>query len=128
MMNPYLNSMQNQMMYNPQYQRTQPTQNNITWVQGVEGAKAWQMMPNSNAILMDSENEGIFYIKTTDNVGMGNMRVFKYEEVTQQPKQNDIDLSDYVKKSELEVLLNTMLGGGNNEQPVSADDRKIITE
>ena len=31
--------------------------NNIIWVQGIEGAKAWQLNPNSMVILLDSEVE-----------------------------------------------------------------------
>ena len=27
--------------------------NNIIWVQGIEGAKAWQLAPNSMAIFLD---------------------------------------------------------------------------
>lgn len=57
------------------------TQNQINWVQGVEGAKAYQLMPGANIVLMDSENEGIFYIKSCDNIGMCNLRTFKFTEV-----------------------------------------------
>ena len=96
------------------YQQT----NGVTWVQGVEGAKAYQLPPNSNIQLMDSENDGIFYIKMSDNVGMCTLRTFKYTEITDQPKN---DMSEYVKKSELEALLNSMLGG-KNEQAISVND------
>ena len=114
--NPYM-SQRN--LYFPQ----QPN-NGITWVQGIEGAKAWQLNPNSNAVLMDSENEGRFYIKISDNVGMCNLRVFKYEEITNSATKPQVDLSEYVKKSELETLINSMLGGTKNEQSVSANDGK----
>lgn len=97
--------------------------NSINWVQGIEGAKAWQLVPNSNAMLMDSDNDGIFYIKTSDNVGMCNLRRFKYEEITE-VESKPADLSDYVKKSELQDLLNQMLGGKPNEQSVSTNEHK----
>ena len=105
-----------------------PQQNNgINWVQGIEGAKAWQLMPNSNVLLMDSENDGRFYIKVSDNVGMCTLRSFRYEEVTEQKPQT-VDMSQYVKKSELETLLNSMLGGKN--EPVVSRDKpdSIITK
>ena len=106
--NPYL-----MQRTNPYYQ---PQQNNgITWVQGIEGAKAWQLSPNSNAILLDSENDGRFYIKMSDSVGMCTLRTFKYEEITNQPTQPQIDLSEYVKRTELESLINSMLGGRKDE-------------
>ena len=119
--NPYL---RNTMYYPPQPQ--QIADNGITWVQGIEGAKAWQMKPNSNAILMDSEIDGRFYIKICDNVGMCSLRTFNYTEVTnQQPLQsqgtNSIDLSQYVRKDELQDLLNNMLGGPSNESTLSAN-------
>ena len=110
-MNPYMNSQQ----MNPYMPK--PQQNAIQWVQGIEGAKAFQLVPNGNAMMLDSENEGIFYIKTSDNVGMCNLRVFKFEEVTAQQPQK-INPDEYVKKSELEALINKMLGG-SNEQAVS---------
>lgn len=57
-------------------------QNQITWVQGIEGAKAYQLQPGTNTVLMDSENDGIFYIKSCDNIGMCNLRTFKFTEVS----------------------------------------------
>lgn len=112
-MNPYMNP----------YQQQQPRQfgNTINWVQGIEGAKAFQLGPNSNAMMLDSENDGIFYIKTSDNVGMCNMRTFKFEEVTNIQSQSAVDLTAYVRKDELQELLKTILNPEvNNEQTVSA--------
>lgn len=106
------------------FQNISPT-NNITWVQGIEGAKAYQLAPSSNIQLMDSENDGIFYIKTSDNIGMCNLRVFKYEEIQNTPtKLPTMDMSEYVRKDELETLLATLLGGNNNEQSIPATERK----
>lgn len=45
----------------------------ITWVNGIEGAKAYQLAPNTTALLMDSEGSR-FYIKTTDTSGMPTIR------------------------------------------------------
>lgn len=119
----------NQYMQNQYYPRMNGPQ--ILWVQGIEGAKAYQLAPNSNVQLLDSENDGIFYIKTSDNIGMCNLRVFKYEEITEQ-KSNTIptDLSDYVRKDELESLINSMLGGKSDEQTVSTtkSDKPTITK
>ena len=123
-MNPYLNPN----LFNP---NPQP-QNGIQWVQGIEGAKAYQLSPNSNAQLLDSENEGIFYIKTSDNIGMCNLRVFQYQEITSQPpKQVEQDMSEYVRKDELENLIKSYIGGTSNEQSVStakSGRKSLITE
>lgn len=54
----------------------------INWVSGLNGAKAWKMYPNTMDILMDNINEGIYYIKTSDNVGMTSaLRAFSYKEI-----------------------------------------------
>ena len=118
--------------YNPysQYQVPQQNNNGITWVQGIEGAKAYQLQPNSNVMLMDSENEGTFYIKVSDNVGMCNLRVFKYQEIINTPNHN---MEEYVKKSDLkaevESLINSMLGGQKREQSVqTTKSNKTLTQ
>ena len=121
-------------MYNfpQQQQRYMPQQNNgITWVQGVEGAKAFQLIPNSNTILLDSENEGIFYIKISDNVGMCTLRVFKYEEINNTPTPASIDTSQFVTREELEKALASLKGGMKDEQTVSTTKQRtksLITE
>lgn len=112
-------------LYSNPYQQYYHSNNGINWVQGIEGAKAYQLQPNSNVMLMDSENEETFYIKTSDNVGMCNLRIFKYKEIM--PQTND----DFVRKSDLrtevENLVNAMLGG-NDEQSISAaKSNKTIT-
>lgn len=122
----------NQMMGNIPQQRTQfasyfnPTSganastNNIIWVQGIEGAKAWQLNPNSMIILLDSEVEGKMYIKVSDNIGMCSLRIFNYVEEVATTNNNNVtinenlDLSQYVKKDELGNLLKEIL----NEQSI----------
>ena len=94
--------------------------NNIIWVQGIEGAKAWQLNPNSMAILLDSESEGKMYIKVSDNIGMSSLRIFNYTE--EFPSDNivtkDLDLSDYVRKDELNSLIKELIE--NEKQSISA--------
>ena len=84
-------------------------------------------MPNSNTVLLDSENEGIFYIKTSDAVGMCNLRVFKYEEINNQP-----DTSQFVTRQELMEILESLKGDKVDEQPISTvkqnKSKSIITK
>lgn len=110
-----MNNFQNP--YMPQYQQRNYN-NGIIWVQGIEGAKAYQLMPNSNAMLLDSESDGIFYIKVSDNVGMCNLRTFKFEEITNysKPSDKDIDLSQYITRDEFEKVI----GGLRHEQSIPA--------
>ena len=51
--------------FNPTSTGASASTNNIVWVQGIEGAKAWQLTPNSMVILLDSEAEGKMYIKVS---------------------------------------------------------------
>lgn len=97
--------------------------NNIVQVQGIEGAKAWQLAPNSMIILLDSEVEGKMYIKVSDNIGMSSLRIFNYVEETPTTNQsnvtvnNDLDLSQFVRKDELSTLIKELLN--RNEQFIS---------
>lgn len=69
-------SFQNQQSNTSQSQLSSP-QNNIIWVKGKENARSMQLPPNSTVILLDSET-GKFYIKTTDDIGLGKIRIFNY--------------------------------------------------
>ncbi len=97
--------------------------NNIVWVQGIEGAKAWQLNPNSMIILLDSEIEGKMYIKVSDNIGMSTLRIFNYVEeipsTNNVTNSNDLDLSNFVTKDELKNLIKEFI---DNEQSVSTVD------
>lgn len=70
--------------YIPQYYRQmQQLSTNIIWVQGESAAKAYPVMPGQSVILMDSEAT-LMYIKSTDQSGMPlPLRVFKYNEMSQ---------------------------------------------
>ena len=126
MVNNNFNSMQQRNQFSPSYftpsnsvMATSTPTNNILWVNGIEGAKAWQLNPNSMVILLDSETEGKMYIKVSDNIGMSTLRIFNYvEEITPPPVTNnhDLDLSQYVKKNELGELIKELV---TNEYSVS---------
>ena len=105
--------------FNPATGATAST-NNIFWVNGIEGAKAWQLNPSSMVILLDSENEGKMYIKVSDNIGISSLRIFNYTEEIDTTSvatiNNDLDLSQYVRKDELQNLIKELI---TNEQPIS---------
>jgi hypothetical protein len=46
-------------------------------VTGMDGAKMYQLSPNSAVALFDA-NEDIFYIKTTDGAGFPTIRSYKF--------------------------------------------------
>ena len=116
--NPYQMPQSN--MYMPK--QLSPQNNGIIWVQGIEGAKTYQIPQNSNIILMDSEKNRM-YIKTSDNIGMCNLRIFDFTEVTETSQgHNSVatqpDLSQYVTRDELNNILEQLNGGKDNEQSV----------
>ena len=114
--------------YPQQRMNSYPVSNSIIWVQGIEGAKAYQVSPNSIIQLMDSENDGIFYIKSSDNIGMSTLRVFQYKEIEPTQKSTEVhpDLSEYVRKDELKGLIANLTAKQeeNNEQTISTTQSK----
>ena len=97
-------------MTSPYQYPQQQLNNGIKWVQGIEGAKAYQMTPNSNTVLMDSDNDGIFYIKVSDNIGMCTLRVFEYKELqTTNTQHAQLDMSNYVTKDEINEIVNRLV-------------------
>lgn len=95
---PYMaNGYQNQMAQ--RYQTPFQPQELIR-VTGVDGAKAYQMPPNSVVPLFDNDND-IMYIKSTDGAGFPTIKSFRfipYE--TTQPRPN----TEYVTREEFEKL------------------------
>ena len=130
--NPYSNNYINRsyQSYNQPQQQQQfysnnNNQNNIIWVKGKQNARSMQLPPNSTVILLDSE-VGKFYIKTTDDIGLGKLRVFSYvEEADDESTSNsinpDLDLSNYVTKVQLEEIIKEMK---NNDSSISTVEPK----
>lgn len=69
----------------------------IVRVNGIDGAKMYQMNPNSAVALFDG-NEDIFYVKTTDGAGFPSIRTFRFEEVLPTPMSGT---SDYMTRKEV---------------------------
>ena len=116
--------------FSPQYSQTpmnnmqmQPQQqsNNagFVWVQGEAAAKAYPVAAGNSVLLMDSEAP-VLYMKSTDVSGrplpMETYDLVKRENVVvQQPKQPQIDLSEYVKMSDLESKVKELVNQALNE-------------
>ena len=63
----------------------QPSGQSLIKVSGIDGAKAFQMAPNSSVALFH-ESEDILYVKTTDGAGFPTIRTFKFEPLEDDPK------------------------------------------
>lgn len=91
----------------PQMFSNQPPQNLIR-VTGMDGAKAYQMPPNSSVALFD-EGEDIFYVKTTDGAGVPTVRAFAFTPIEiNQPAKT---LGEYVTREEFEELKGMIFDG-----------------
>lgn len=84
-------------MYTPS--TTQPV-NGLVSVTGIEGAKAYQLPPNSSMPLFDG-NSDLMYVKTTDAAGYPTIRTFRFEPVEQDPAPQ----ADYVSRSDFDALV-----------------------
>ena len=94
-----------QNMFSPQ---VEPAQNLIR-VNGVDGAKAYQMPANSTVALFDA-NEDIMYIKTTDGAGFPSLRTFNFVEITQNEKSTGSQ--DYISRQEFEEFKKELMNNG----------------
>lgn len=69
-------------------QTVPPTTNDMIWVQGLSGAKAYLVAPNTTVTLWDSERKTI-YLKSSDNAGMPSMKILDYTESSENlPTEN----------------------------------------
>ncbi len=90
------------------YQQQNLPNNNLIWVQGIEGAKALMLPPNAKIICLDSEIENRAYIKTADELGATKLRKFELIEIVDEEKPSQ-NLEDYVRKDELQKLITELI-------------------
>lgn len=118
--NPYYNPYQqypytafNNMQYQqPQYQQPQPQPQPqpqtsyfpLTFVSGIEGAKAFIVQPGKKVYLLDSETNKILFIKSADNEGRYSMITKKLEDFDYNAPRNDFQAQpqqDYITRKEM---------------------------
>ena len=89
----------------------------------MDGAKAFQMPPNSVVALFDDSSD-IFYVKSTDGAGFPTIRIFDFYEHKQDLNvpQKSVNLDNFATKQELQTVQNQLeeLKGAliNAQQPV----------
>ena len=104
--NPYMERM-------AQMQQAAPV-NGLIRVTGLDGAKAYQMPPNSAVALFDA-GQDVFYVKTTDGAGFPTIRAFAFSPVHEQVAAAP---ADYVTRAEFNELKEAITNG---KQFVRAD-------
>lgn len=110
--NPYAallgQNMYNQPQNNQQFFQQEPCQNLIR-VNGIDGAKAYQMPANSTVALFDSNND-IMYVKSTDGAGFPSIRTFSFTETKEETKQ--AETTDYISRKEFEDFKKELMNNG----------------
>jgi hypothetical protein len=100
------------MQYGNQFQNQQ-AQSNLIKVNGIEGAKAYQMNANSSVALFDANND-IFYVKNTDGAGFPTIKAFSFT-----PLDVEQSNTEYVTRKEFEELKRMITDG---KQFISTND------
>ena len=82
----------------------------ISYVNGLTGAKGYSLPPNTTIFLMDSDAPQ-FYIKTSDRNGMCTIKSYRFEELQENggADTQKIDMSLYATKEELNNMVNGLL-------------------
>lgn len=85
----------------PNYYQQPRITNNLLFVNGVEGAKSYQVMPNQIVMLLDSDNP-IIYKKTANALGQCTIETFRMVPIENVEKQPN---AEYVLKSDFDALV-----------------------
>lgn len=94
----------------------------ISYVNGLTGAKGYSVPPNTTIFLMDSDAPQ-FYIKTSDRNGMCTIKAYKFEELQQDNAANmpeKLDLSKYATKEEVAEAIAAAIKQNINVAPASS--------
>lgn len=93
----------NPSMYMPSYSQSfsyaQPV-NGLVSVTGIDGARAYQLPPNSSMPLFDA-NDDILYVKTTDGAGFPTVKAFRFEPIEPERSQDGA----FVSREEYDELV-----------------------
>ena len=111
--NPYASLIPQNQYHNPQmnnqqiFPQEQPQ--NLIRVNGIDGAKAYQMPANSTVALFDS-NEDVMYVKSTDGAGFPSIRTFEFtEKLNEEGKSPDVE---YISREEFENFKKELMNNG----------------
>lgn len=127
----YMQPVQNQ---TPQQMSNQAAQTGIIWVDGEIGAKAYQMPPGwpaNTPLPMWDTNDTIIYLKSTNQLGMPNpLQKIHYTMEETSAKHSGLerlgsgDMSEYVKKSDLDRVRDEMIKAIQDAQTASGKEAR----
>ena len=96
-------------MNNQQFFQQQEQPQNLIRVNGLEGAKAYQMSANSTVALFDANND-LMYVKSTDGAGFPSIRTFTFSELQEESKAEQN--VDYISREEFEEFKKELMNNG----------------
>ncbi len=100
-----INNYNDNLNYNRPYYSSQYKQ--YTFVNGIEGAKSFQMPPNQSMLLMDADNP-ICYMKTSDPMGKCSLRYFQLTEMDENAARNLLQPNNqesiYASKEDIDAI------------------------
>ena len=116
--NPYYNQPMNNQPYVPQ-----ESPQSLIRVNGIDGAKAYQMPANSTVALFDT-NEDIMYVKSTDGAGFPSIRTFSFTEIKENTKATQN--TDYISRQEFEEFKKELMNNG--KQSISRSKSNLTAD
>jgi hypothetical protein len=129
---PLQNTQQIPMQQQPQMQYELPIQD-VRFVTSEE-AKAYIVMPNSKALLID-KNSGVAHLKVADNMGQSQTQYFRFEPVNAdgtpikpQAPTSSIDIDEFSKKFATIEQYNALLNQFNELQKLIGGKPNVATK
>lgn len=92
-------------------QMQQPPRDGLIRVTGMDGAKAYQLPPNSAVALFDG-GQDVFYVKTTDGAGFPTIKAYAFAPMQEAAPAQP---TEYVTRQEFDELKEMIVNG---KQPV----------
>lgn len=94
------------------------TSQQMSFVNGIEGAKGFIVPPNTSVFLMDSDSQQ-FFIKTADRNGMCNIKAYTFQEAPLDKSGTTIDTDKFVTREEFNKFIeniNNLINQNNAAQ------------
>ena len=86
------------------YGGTNFQRNYYTFVNGLEGAKSYPIIPNQSLMLMDSENP-VCYMKSADNTGKPSLKCYKLVEISEEElTKKPVDPETQALRDEISIM------------------------
>lgn len=119
-----------QPVQNPVPSQTQPqktiTESNVIWAKGIEGAKEINALPSIPVIILDSETDGVMYIKTCDSAWKPSLKIFDYKERVPKTVVSPSN-PDYVLKKDFEAFREEVKAYLQDKREVKKNESTIST-